>query len=204
MMTNEKPLEWGHASSPHPGQSSTGDLHLVIDRPHGALVCVMDGLGHGPEASQAVETAAEVLRKSSAGSLPTLIEVCHHALRNSRGIAMTLADIDADQGELSWAGIGNVEGRLLRASPAGDRRNESTMLRGGVVGYQIPLIRPSTLNIFPGDLLIFATDGISPSFGDGVILSDPPQRIAERIMSQHNHNKDDALVVVGKFSGPAS
>jgi serine phosphatase RsbU (regulator of sigma subunit) len=34
------------------------------------------------------------------------------------------------------------------------------LLRSGVVGYQLPTLRASTLPIAPGDLLIFATDGI--------------------------------------------
>lgn len=194
-------VDWGHASVPHPGHTVTGDLHLIVDRTSGPLVAVIDGLGHGRDAEQAALLAAEVMRNEPDSPLADLISRCHEALRDTRGIAVTLAEIDVRENILKWAGIGNVEGRLLRALPQQERQAESVLLRGGVVGYQIPAFRPVTVKTHPGDVLIFATDGISPSFGDDVILSDGPQRIAERIMSQHNRKTDDALVVVGKYLG---
>lgn len=194
-------FEWASVSVPHPGQTSTGDLHLFVERPQGLLVSVIDGLGHGSKASEAASIAAETLRSDPTATMSDLIAKCHAALRSSRGIALTLADINVRRGVMSWAGIGNVEGRLIRALPDPQHHNESVLLRGGVVGYQIPGTRPTEVKMFPKDLLVFATDGISPSFGDGVILSDPPQRIAERIMNQHNRKSDDALVVVGRYLG---
>lgn len=194
-------FEWASVSVPHPGQTSTGDLHLFMERPHGMLVSVIDGLGHGSQASEAASIAAGTVRSHPTATLSDLIAKCHEALRGSRGIALTLADLDVRQNVMSWAGIGNVEGRLLRAVPDQQHQNESVLLRGGVVGYQIPGMRPTEVKMFPEDLIVFATDGVSPDFGDGVILSDPPERIAERIMTQHNRKIDDALVVVGRYLG---
>ena len=37
-------------------------------------------------------------------------------------------------------------------------------MRGGVVGYELPIVQASVTAIAPGDVLIFATDGIRPSF----------------------------------------
>ena len=46
-------IEWAVATQPLPGPSVSGDLHLVEPFAHGALVAVVDGLGHGDEATAA-------------------------------------------------------------------------------------------------------------------------------------------------------
>ena len=55
-------------------------------------------------------------------------------------------------------------------------------LRGGVVGYQLPSLRSSTLQSLGVTLLIFSTDGIRSGFEKEVNLEDPPQRIADMII----------------------
>ena len=46
---------------------------------------------------------------------------------------------------MTWLGVGNVDGFLLRADNQTKPAHESLFLRGGVVGYQLPSLRPSTL-----------------------------------------------------------
>ena len=53
---------------------------------------------------------------------------------------------------------------------------------GGVVGYQLPLLRCATVSISRRDLLIFATDGIRAGFTDGVLAECTPSEIAESIL----------------------
>jgi len=48
------------ASLPIPGQAGSGDGHLVHVAPWGALVAVVDGVGHGSEAATATRIALEV------------------------------------------------------------------------------------------------------------------------------------------------
>jgi hypothetical protein len=55
--------------------------------------------------------------------------------------------------------------------------------------------------IFPGDTLIFATDGITNTFADSLALMESPQKLAERIGSQFCKGNDDALVVAGRYRG---
>ncbi len=46
-------LEWGAASLVRPGDSESGDEHLVQFFPSGVLVAAVDGVGHGQEAAAA-------------------------------------------------------------------------------------------------------------------------------------------------------
>lgn len=178
----------------------SGDGHLVTFTPRGALVAVMDGLGHGPEAAFAADVASRVLKRHAAEPLTALLKRCHTELKHTRGVAMTLAFIAWPEGRLTWTGVGNVEGRLLRGAGSSERGIESTLLLGGVVGFRLPEVRPGSHQLAPGDFLILATDGIAPSFADDLRIHDQPQEIAERILARHRKH-DDALVLVMRYGG---
>jgi len=53
----------------------------------------------------------------------------------------------------------------------------------------------------PGDLLVFATDGIAPGFETDLHLAQSPGRIADTILNRHFKGTDDALVFVGRYLG---
>ncbi len=195
-------LDWGVATRAlGPGES--GDRHLVAFTPRGALIAVMDGLGHGPEAAFAADVAARVLERHATEPLEALLKRCHAELKHTRGVVMTLATITWPEGRLTWVGVGNVEGRLLRSPASPGRGAESTLLMGGVVGYRLPGVRLGIHQLAPGDVLILATDGIAASFADDLFAQDRPQEIADRILRLHRRH-DDALALVVRYgaAGP--
>ncbi len=196
----ERPcIEWGVAARPLPGQTASGDLHLVKPLSKGVLLAAVDGLGHGDEATVAAQLAVTTLERNAEEPILSLFNRCHEALRMTRGVVLTLAALHPGEGTLSWLGVGNVEARLLRADVNANPRCESVLLRGGVVGYQLPALRASVQPIFPGDLLVFATDGIRAGFAQGVAPGDPPQQIADGILTRHLKGNDDALVLVARI-----
>ena len=196
----ERPcIEWGVAARALPGQTVSGDLHLVKPLSKGVLLAAVDGLGHGDEATVAAQLAVTTLERNAEESILSLVNRCHEALRQTRGVVLTLASLHTLEGTLSWLGVGNVEARLLRADPKTIPQSESVLLRGGVVGYQLPALRASVEPIFPGDLVVFATDGIRAEFAQGLALGDPPQQIADGILARHLKGNDDALVLVARI-----
>lgn len=194
-------LDWGVAEAALPGQTSSGDAHVVCALPHGALVAVVDGLGHGPEAAAAAARAAATIAKHADQSIISLVRTCHKALIGTRGAAMSMASFNAVDDTLTWLAIGNVEGVLLRADPMARPVRESIVMRGGVIGYELPIVRAAVTVVSPGDLLVFATDGIDSSFTDQLGASRPPQRLADQILAEHGKGTDDALVFVARYLG---
>jgi len=193
-------LELGVATLALGGQTVSGDQHLVKAFPQGILVAVIDGLGHGQEAAHAAKTAVHTLNAAADhASIITLIQRCHEALAQTRGVVMSLAVLNETDHTLTWAGVGNVAGALLRADQATNPAQENILLRGGVVGYQLPILTAAVIPIMPGDLLIFATDGLDGNFAHGVPVNEPPQRLATRILAQHGKGTDDALVLVARW-----
>ena len=216
-------IAWGVASRALPGQDICGDLHLVTAIPDGVLLAVVDGLGHGAEAAAAARIAIGVLQRHAGEPLAALLSRCHEALIRTRGVVMTLAAVRAAENQLTWLGVGNIEAALLRAGGPSRTSSECVLLRGtptagtppalasgladwvmlrsGIVGYQIPELRPSTRALSPGDLLIFATDGIRPGFVEGLEQSASPQALADQILERHFKGNDDALVLVVRYLG---
>ncbi len=189
------------ASRPLAKQTVSGDNYLVTPSPSGVLAGVLDGLGHGDEAAQAAEIAVATLRKNVHQSLTSLFEICHSALKKTRGVVMSLASFDIRSRTMSWLGVGNVAGVFFRAKEELRPTHESLLLRGGVVGYQLPSLRVSVLPLMEGDLLAFATDGIRGTFSEGLSPADPPQQNADRILAGFGKETDDALVLVLRFRG---
>jgi len=192
-------IDWAVASRELPGQTISGDLYLIKPLGDGILASVMDGLGHGQEARSASETAVTILEECGDLQLETLIQRCHDALTNTRGVVMTLARLNPSTGGLTWLAVGNVEALVLRANFQKDISPERVILHGGVVGFQLPVLQSRNLTILPGDLLIMATDGIAPEFHETVMRSDPLQQIADGILKRHFKGNDDALVLVLRY-----
>jgi serine phosphatase RsbU (regulator of sigma subunit) len=196
-------VEWGVATVPLPGQTESGDLHLVITSPKGVLVAAVDGLGHGAEAATAARLAVTTLREHAEDGFLPLIERCHEALKGTRGAAISLAFLDSLNRAMTWLGVGNVEGFLLRADQGANPGRDHVMLLGGTLGYKLPTLRATVTTIAPGDTLVFATDGIRHGWELEVTLEDEPQRIADRICSRYSKGTDDALVLVARYRGGA-
>jgi phosphoserine phosphatase RsbX len=192
-------IEWGVASLAMPGQSQSGDRYVVHPSPNGVMVAAIDGLGHGQEAARAADRAATILTKHAHESMIGLVKRCHDQLRETRGVVLSLAVINAVEGDLTWMGVGNIEGVVVRATTSANPRQESLLLRGGVLGHQLPSLYASIIPIARGDTLILVTDGIHSNFADGLNVTDRPQLIADRIVAGYSKGSDDALVLVARY-----
>ena len=190
-------LDRGVAGAAHEGESRSGDLAVFVPTRAGGLACVIDGLGHGPEAADAAERCAEVVRANAELPAAGLLAACHEALLRTRGVVMTAAWFDLDRSQLSWAGVGNVDARLLRSGP--DPREDVALVFGGVLGYRMPRVRPATMPLERGDLLVMITDGIEQAISPALAAGGAAQAVAERILAEHGKGSDDALAVVVRY-----
>lgn len=197
--TGHQKLEWAVSSFPLAGERESGDLYFVQEFNNGALVAVVDGLGHGSEAAYASQRAASVLAKHAGETVISLVRICHAELQSTRGVVMSLASFNFIDESMTWLSIGNVEAILYRADLSVQPATEQVFQRGGVIGYQLPQLRATVLPIAHGDTVILATDGIKPDFADGLKFRDSPQRIADEIGKKYRKENDDSLVLVVRY-----
>ncbi|WP_280273488.1 SpoIIE family protein phosphatase [Nocardia wallacei] len=195
-------VEWAVAGRALPGQKVSGDRSVVLDAGGGAvLFAVLDGLGHGAAAGEAADRAGQVLSENRAEPLDVLMVLCHRAMADTRGAAVSLA-LFSSEDRLHWLGVGNVESRVVTAGPGKPALRATALLTGGIVGYLLPPnLQTQTVAVRPGDLLLMSTDGIVDDFVDAIDLAKSTADITADILGRHAKNTDDALVLAARHRG---
>src|SRR2546428_101432 len=144
-------IQWGVSTITLAGHQVCGDQHMVKLFGDQALVAVVDGLGHGDEAAAAASAAIATLERFASEPVISLVRRCHQQLRKTRGAVMSLASFNGRDNRMTWLGVGNVEGVLLRQDQAANPAREAVLMRGGIVGYLLPPLKALTTPVSPGD-----------------------------------------------------
>ena len=196
-------IDWSVASKPFPGQTRSGDLHVVTTHQQGVFLAVIDGLGHGPDAAEAAELAATILAASPNEDIIVLMRRCDAALKPTRGAVMSVATVEYAENAMTWGGIGNVNAVVFREDPRRVPPRQRLAPRPGVIGSGLALPTSEQTSLFEGDVLVFTTDGITSAFVDAFEpeRGASPQAIADRILEDFWARRDDALVLVARYHG---
>jgi negative regulator of sigma-B (phosphoserine phosphatase) len=192
-------VEYGVAKFALPGQGESGDHYLLRCNRNGVLIAAIDGIGHGEEAAEAAKAAASILTASVDEPIISLVEQCHEKLRQTRGVVLSLASIDPAHGMMTWLGVGNVQGVLMRADAKNGNQKETLLLRAGVVGSRLPPLQATVIPVAKGDTLFLVTDGVDGDFAENLPVLGNPQRAADRILERYRTGNDDALVLVARL-----
>jgi hypothetical protein len=196
---NQAALDLGVATLTLPGQQECGDRYVVAPFADGVLVAAVDGIGHGAEAAKAARIAGNILKSRPHEALVPLIKRCHDELRGTRGVVMSVASFNHPEMIMTWAGVGNVEGKLLSRDSLSQPR--TLLLSVGTLGHQMGPIHHTAHSIKTGDTLIFSTDGVREDFDQHLNLEQSPQQLADDILVRSARHTDDALVLVGRYLG---
>ena len=184
----------------HAGEGECGDFYLVEPTPDGLLVAVIDGIGHGMEAAKVAQLAASILKRHAHESVSELIKQCHAGLRTTRGAVAALASFHARNRTMTWTGVGNVEGKLF--SKGASTTPLTLLSASGTLGHGNGIeVHPCKLPINVGDTLIMATDGVRSDFYLDLDIGQSPRELADWILARSVLRKDDAMIVVGRYTG---
>jgi serine/threonine protein phosphatase PrpC len=180
------------------GETVCGDAWGVVENGSVASLLVADGLGHGPEASEAAQAAVSEFAAASADSPSRILELVHQRLKPTRGAAVALARLDRNDNSLLFSGIGNIVGRLL--SGVDDR---TMMSQHGTAGVQIRSLRDMRYDWPDHALLVMHSDGLVTrwNLADAPgLLRRHPTVVAAWLLRDHRRGADDVTVVVLKRS----
>jgi len=192
-------IEWSTAAATMPGETESGDRCWAGAVANGMMFAVMDGLGHGGAAAAASDIAIATLERHVGDPLIELLRRCHESLRGTRGVAMSLALFNTENAILTWIGVGNVEGTLLRRGAG--LPSSKLLLRNGVVGIHLPILREGELEVQSGDILTMATDGVAAQSSLRVSMDGQIESMADGILARACKGTDDALVLVARYRG---
>lgn len=181
-------LTFEHRSIPKSGEIENGDAVLVRHHEEGALIAVIDALGHGDTAAAVSRNAVEHLGavKLDAGVRP-ILDSLHAHLRSSRGAAAMICSIRGAR--LEGCAIGNVEMRSYRTKVP-------SVLTPGVIGGTMNRPRFFEADLAPGGRLIIFTDGISSRFDGESVARLPAREACETLLGRHRRAHDDATVLI--------
>lgn len=177
-----------------PGESECGDAWAIVDSGGELALLVADGLGHGPLAAAASRAALSVFAAHAREDAATIVRRCHHALRATRGAVLGVAILDRAARRIEYSAVGNVAATLLE--PDGRR---GLTPQNGIVGHQLPDLRPVSEGWIPGATLAVNTDGLSTRWSldaHSGILSKHPSLAAGVLYRDFARGNDDATIVV--------
>jgi len=193
-------IDTAFATLPLPGEKESGDLCLIKRVGVGTLVAVVDGLGHGEEAANAAHAAVGALERYAREPLSDLVRRCHEALLGLRGVVLGLAYLDPQAATLTWLGVGNIGGILLRAD-SGSRPARVTLVpSAGFIGGDPPHPTTRSVPLALGDTVLLFSDGIKEGFADSVVVTNTPKEIVDSAISRHTKGNDDALILVARYA----
>lgn len=183
-------------SRPHPGEENNGDAYFVKEHNGETLLAVVDGLGHGRGASEAAHAALDTLEQWKGEPLDELILAVHDALRATRGAVMGAVVLNPARESFNYAGVGNVEVRVLGAAdPA------RPIPSNGTLGARLSQVRVWPHRWTEGTMLVIASDGISATWDANAypgLAARSPQLLAGILQRDFSRNSDDATVLVYK------
>ncbi|WP_370269556.1 ATP-binding SpoIIE family protein phosphatase [Streptomyces sp. V4I8] len=157
------PVRAGGVNIPLAGGEFSGDAWACVRTADRVTLMLADGLGHGPLAARASSAAVEELRRAPHLPPADLLRRLNSALRDTRGAAVAVAQLDVSAGQLSFAGVGNVGARLRR----GDSW-QGLVSRPGIVGAHLPTHLPHHQETWTDDcLLVLHSDGLPSRWSPG-------------------------------------
>ena len=192
-------IETAFAELPLAGQAESGDLCLVKRVGKATLLAVVDGLGHGQEAASAAHAAIGAIDRYSREPLPELVKRCHDALVGLRGVVLGLALLDPGSAAMTWLGVGNIGGMLLRPDGKPKPSRVSLVPIAGFIGAEPLQATARAVALTARDTIVLYSDGIKDGFAETLVLANSPQEIADSIIARHIKGNDDALALVARY-----
>ena len=189
-------LEVGVVCLPKSGESVCGDAWTIVPTAHGPLVCVVDGLGHGPGAAAAARAAIAAVEQNAEREhrVERLMGAMHLALRPTRGAAAAVALLQPDAALCSFCGVGNISAVLLSQG-----QSRSMVSHSGILGHQTRKIQELNYPLVDGALCILHSDGLATRWRlDDYpgLEGSHPSLIAGVLYRDFSRRRDDTTVVV--------
>jgi hypothetical protein len=183
-----------------PGELVCGDgCYVKLTTSHIKLF-LGDGLGHGPEANMAVQTAINTFRLSSDHQPVDIVRQLHRSTTKTRGLVGSVVVYDAKSQRWNWCGVGNISTRIN-----GVLSTKNFLSYNGIIGMNLPgTMNNHTLPFERGQLILMGSDGLQSRWDitrytsihryDLTIL-------AAAIYKDYARQTDDTSILIGRLQG---
>jgi hypothetical protein len=180
---------------PKPGEILSGDGGISIQTPEYFKLLVADGLGHGPEAHNAIIEARKAFKRCTATDPVEIIREIHQAIKKTRGAVGTVVVYDFKRKLWKIAGVGNISTGLMNYQSV-----RNLMSYNGIIGHNIPTTM-SSQEVSSDDFhqITLCSDGLKTRWDStkypGIFKYDP-SFLAAALYKDFGRKTDDMSVVV--------
>jgi negative regulator of sigma-B (phosphoserine phosphatase) len=177
------------AMRPAQGETVCGDAYWVV-RGRVSTIALADGLGHGHGAAEAASVFIDFFTRNAAEPLDKILSSSTGPMSKTRGAVGALTRIDHERHTLEFCGVGNIEIKARSHAAI------NAFCMPGIIGRPVRRLNIFSFEVHPGDVLAVYSDGISSRFDLSDYTDIAPEGLAERILTDHGKNHDDATCVV--------
>lgn len=191
-------LDFAAAGVAVAGRPESADRFAVLRESGRVLLALAHGMGSGAEA--AAEICHATVREHAGSGVVGILERADDRLREASVQAvMTVASVDPEAEEVTWAGVGSVSGTLLRGSPTAWPRQDAALVLGGVLGGRLPSPQASVRRLGHGDVVLLTTRAFGPCDPDRLRTAASTSEMARRIRDTAWNRRHDAVLLLGRY-----
>jgi anti-sigma regulatory factor (Ser/Thr protein kinase) len=191
------PFEIGAVSIPVEGEQVCGDGWAIQTETENPLFLVTDGIGHGPDATEAADEAVRIFEASRNQTLADILLDINGSLRKTRGAAGAITQLFPQAGEVHFAGIGNISAVVINS----ELKSQGMASLNGTLGGEFHGVQEFTYPWEKNSILVMHSDGLIAGWHLNRypgLLTKHPSLIAGVLYRDYKRGKDDTTVLVVK------
>ncbi|GAB4438738.1 MAG: anti-sigma regulatory factor [bacterium] len=189
-------LDFGIISFPKAGEDANGDNYSIRHYADKTVIFLIDGLGHGLNASESAIEAVKVFDNYYTEQPQRLMERISKAIYHTRGGAGVITLINKTEKTINFVGIGNISAFIIENGV-----RKTMVSQNGIIGEDVARIREYTYTFSDDAIIILHSDGITAKWD----LSDypgieyrHPAIIAGILYRDFSRGNDDLTAIVVK------
>lgn len=191
-----KPLECGVVQVCCPGEKVCGDGYAVKKVPDGVMFFMGDGLGHGPNAHEAIQEAIKAFNECGEKSPSEILRYIHQKTKKTRGLVATVAYLNYNTQKWLLCGIGNISTSIHTGLAV---KNYTPY--NGILGHNIPrTLNDSVQQLEKYQMIIMHSDGLRTRWHltdlPGILKHDPNVLAAALYKDNARYNDDMTVMAV--------
>lgn len=184
---------------PKSGETACGDGFYARTTKESLKLILGDGLGHGPDAAQAVNEAIKAFKICPDESPVDIIRFISTQVKRTRGLVATVAVFNFKEKVWRICGVGNIATRI-----SGTVTNKNYIAYNGIVGMNIPnSMNDQVIAYERGQHIILCSDGIKTKWDvsklPGLFRCDL-SIVAAALYKDYARHTDDLSIAVGKIN----
>lgn len=191
--TSDRDLGYGGLRVPMRHETVCGDGWSIHWDGTRRIVAMLDGLGHGPQASEAAELGLSVVHEHPGLPADALLARMHARMSRTRGGAAAVCCVDTATGQAEFAGAGNIAATVLAGATSRQLPSHP-----GIVGSNFRQAPPFRFEVRSGSLLLMHTDGLQSRWNmaryEG-LLHRHPALVTAVLHRDFDRGRDDTGIV---------